>query len=103
MIIPSTASVIDMTADIEVTPIGPSQYDVRIVAGGKQTMHRVTVPDELLAALGVPTGSEDQVVRESFVFLLEREPPTSILREFRLDVISRYFPDYEDALRARLT
>jgi len=34
-------------------------------------------------------------VRESFRFLLEREPKESILREFDLSVIKRYFPDYD--------
>ena len=35
------------------------------------------------------------LVRRSFVFLLEREPKESILRSFDLPVIGRYFPDYE--------
>ena len=35
------------------------------------------------------------MVRRSFEFLLEREPPESILRSFDLTVIGRYFPDYE--------
>ena len=46
--------------------------------------------------------SED-VVRESFRFLLEREPSTSILPEFSLDEIGRYFPDYFQELPKRLT
>jgi hypothetical protein len=33
-------------------------------------------------------------VRRSFDFLLEREPPSSILRTFDLAVIGRYFPEY---------
>jgi hypothetical protein len=33
-------------------------------------------------------------VRASFRFLLDREPATSILARFSLDVISRYFPEY---------
>lgn len=49
-------------------------------------------------------GHEDleRVVRASFEFLLEREPASSILPEFSLDVIGRYFPEYEDELRRRL-
>ncbi len=43
-----------------------------------------------------------QWTRASFEFLLEREPATSILREFSLDVISRYFPGYPAEIRARL-
>jgi hypothetical protein len=41
-------------------------------------------------------------VRESFVFLLQREPPSSIMGKFSLDVIARYFPEYYDEMRRRL-
>ena len=41
-------------------------------------------------------------MRESFVFLLEREPASSIMSEFSLDVISRYFPEYVEELPERL-
>ncbi|HDZ54565.1 MAG TPA: hypothetical protein ENI19_03855 [Candidatus Nealsonbacteria bacterium] len=37
----------------------------------------------------------EELVRKSFEFLLEREPKESILREFNLNVISKYFPEYE--------
>ena len=40
----------------------------------------------------------EQLVEESFDFLLQREPKESILSEFDLSVISRYFPDYERAI-----
>ena len=39
--------------------------------------------------------SVEQLVADSFAFLLEREPKESILREFDLSVIKRYFPDYD--------
>jgi hypothetical protein len=45
----------------------------------------------------------EDVVRESFRFLLEREPSTSILPEFSLDDIGRYFPDYFQELPKRLS
>jgi hypothetical protein len=44
----------------------------------------------------------ERVVRLSFEFLLKREPASSIMREFSLDVIQRYFPEYEDELPFRL-
>jgi hypothetical protein len=37
-------------------------------------------------------------VADSFAFLLEREPKESILREFDLSVITRYYPEYERAI-----
>ena len=46
-------------------------------------------------------GTEDVVdlVRRSFEFLLEREPNGSILREFDLSTIERYFPEYAREIR----
>jgi hypothetical protein len=79
--------------DIIVTPLADRAYEV-VVDGGSR--HRVTVPERF--------GDDDleRVVRVSFEFLLEREPASSIMREFSLDVISGYFPEYEDELPRRL-
>ena len=79
--------------DIAITPAGEREYEVTVEGSSR---HRVTVPERF--------GGEDleRVVRESFEFLLEREPAASILPEFSLDVIGRYFPEYEDELPRRL-
>ena len=73
-------------------------FVVRTDAG---TEHVVTVPDEMLAdpVLG---HDPEGLIRESFGFLLEREPASSILTRFSLDVIARYFPEYPDEIRRRL-
>ena len=39
--------------------------------------------------------SAEQLVEDSFAFLLEREPSRSILAEFDLSTIKRYFPEYD--------
>jgi hypothetical protein len=39
--------------------------------------------------------SAEELVADSFGFLLEREPSASILKEFDLSVIRRYFPEYD--------
>jgi hypothetical protein len=39
--------------------------------------------------------SAEELVADSFAFLLEREPRASILKEFDLSVIRRYFPEYD--------
>ena len=44
-----------------------------------------------------PTG----LVERSIAFLLQREPPTSILRTFDLTAIGHFFPSYEATIRAR--
>ena len=53
------------------------------------------------ARQGAATSPED-LVRASFEFLLERERKESILRQFELPMISRYFPDFEDTIKRRL-
>jgi hypothetical protein len=89
-------------ADITVTPIGARKFHVLISDGALETTHHVTVPESLINELQLPEGTLDSVVRESFVFLLEREPASSIMRVFSLDVISGYFPEYKEKLSERL-
>jgi hypothetical protein len=89
-------------SEIEVTALEPGTYAVRVVEGGTATDHRVTATAPILQKLGVSDADPENVVRESFAFLLEREPATSILAEFSLDAISRYFPEYQEELHLRL-
>lgn len=88
--------------EIKVTPLEEGAYGVEVIEGNTPTTHRVTVPDSLLDRLGLADADREVVVRESFEFLLEREPPTSILQEFPLDAIERYFPEYPQELPRRL-
>jgi hypothetical protein len=53
-------------------------------------------------SLGVADLPEEELVRASFAFLLDREPAGSILPRFSLDIISRYFPEYPTELRQYL-
>ncbi len=89
-------------SDITVTAMGPGEFGVQVREGDTTTSHRVTVPDELLDELAIPDLDQERLVEESFAFLLEREPATSILADFPLTTISRYFPEYHDELRSRL-
>jgi hypothetical protein len=89
-------------SDISITALEEGAFGVEVVEGQRNTHHRVTVPPSLLEDLGLQGVEPQDVVRESFEFLLEREPPTSILNEFSLDVIGRYFPEYSDELPRRL-
>ena len=49
-----------------------------------------------------PGAEPADLIRESFRFLLEREPPDSILPRFDLTVIEEYFPEYRREIAARL-
>jgi hypothetical protein len=86
-------------AQITVTRQADGTFDVQTPAG---TSHQVSVPARFPASLGCGHVEPGELVRASFEFLLEREPATSILHEFSLDVISRYFPGYPAEIRARL-
>jgi hypothetical protein len=57
--------------------------------------HLVRVTEEELVRYGHGRGVEE-LVRASFRFLLEREPPSSILHAFDLSTISRYFPEFQE-------
>jgi hypothetical protein len=87
--------------EIVVSPLGGRDFEVGVRHRGQQTTHRVSVP-ERLGAVEVPADGLERAVRESFGFLLERESPASILREFSLSDISRYFPEYPRELARRL-
>lgn len=89
-------------ADITITAHGKREYDVRVRTDEEETSHRVSVPEDLIDELGLPEDDLERVVRESFEFLLEREPASSIMSEFSLDVIERYFPEYRRELPGRL-
>jgi hypothetical protein len=88
--------------DVSITPMGTRQFGVRVREGETETNHKVTVPESLIDDLQLADDDLERVVRESFHFLLEREPASSILPEFSLDVISSYFPEYSEELTTRL-
>ena len=73
---------------------------VHIDDGGSQTTHRVTLRHETYSAITSGAVSAEQLVLVSFRFLLDREPKESILPEFDLDVIERYFPEYRREISA---
>ena len=63
------------------------------------TTHTVTVTDQSLTDLTDNNVTKTQLLEFSFKFLLEREPNTSILSSFDINVISGYFSDYKDEVR----
>jgi hypothetical protein len=84
-----------MRIDVRCVPAaGGHRCEVDVVDGGSTSHHTVEVSTSELDRWGRGRSAED-LVRESFRFLLDREPKESILREFKLSVISRYFPDYD--------
>ena len=88
-------------SDIEVTP-ADGGYRVDVHQASRTTTHVVTVPTDLVIGVGWERAGAEALVRESFVFLLEREPASSILRRFSLGVIGDYFPEYRAEIRRRV-
>jgi hypothetical protein len=85
-------------AAITVTHRGGSVYDVTVDDGRGSTSHQVTVrpPD---VARYAPGWTAEALIEASFRFLLERESKESILRQFELPVIERYFPEFPQVIR----
>ena len=73
------------------------------VRNGGETHHRVFVTRSDLARLAPDAIDPIDLVRASLAFLLEHEPKESILPEFHLTDIGRYFPDYEREIGHRLS
>ncbi len=75
------------------------ECEVTVGADRGATQHRVAVTAAVLDALRPGTSDPEPLVRDSFAFLLEREPREAILRTFDLPVIGRYFPGWELEMR----
>ena len=69
------------------------------VAKTATTTHTVTVTDQSLSDLTDDNATKTQLLEFSFNFLLDREPNTSILSSFDINVISKYFSDYRNKVR----
>ena len=75
--------------------------EVQVGDDAAATHHEVTFQRDELEQLA-PDATPDELVRAAVGYLLEHEPRESILRQFELDVIGRYFPGWQDAVRARV-
>lgn len=85
-------------AELSIAPAGGGRFLVRVTEGSSSTTHTVTVTPQTIERLGW-SGTPEELIRKSFEFLLEREPKESILSEFEISVIGRYFPEYEETAR----
>ena len=64
------------------------------------TCHLVTLKDEIFQKLTQKKITKKKLINLSFEFLLKKEKNTQILREFELQVISEYFPDYMENIKS---
>lgn len=98
-------------AEISVSTVDPTAEDhwtfQVVVDDTRSTEHTVTmrrVDYERLTGETVKVGETDgpeRFIRESFQFLLDREPQGSILGQFDVTIIPRYFPEYEGVMMGK--
>jgi hypothetical protein len=74
-------------------------FTVVIGAGDNLTKHTVELQKEYYEKLTRGEILPEELINRSFEFLLEREPKESILREFNLQLITKYFPEYEKEIK----
>ena len=87
---------------LSITASDPHLYDVTLTHdSGATTQHQVTVPESLLAELGVSAAQEPLLVRASLTYLMERAP-SAVPERFDLDEIGRAVPEYTEEIMDRL-
>ena len=87
-----------MQRTITVKQSAADRFQVSVKDARSSSTHTVRVSADDLGRWGRGEDSAT-LVRRSFEFLLERESKESILKEFDLSVIQRYFPEYDRAMR----
>jgi hypothetical protein len=91
-----------MAARIEVENLKEGEFRVRVIENRSESIHRVTLTQDDYRRLSGGKIEPHELVRRSFDFLLAREPKESILPEFDLSLIGRYFPEYERELKRKI-
>ena len=79
-----------------------NDYAVTVDDRRGSTSHVVTVwPSDIERY--APGATPEELIEAAFAFLLEREPPQSILARFELPVIERYFPEFQRAMTSQFS
>lgn len=86
---------------IEVHRTDDETYTVKVLAD-RNTEHRVTMEDSYYRDLTNGDILPEELIQQSFQFLLERELNDEIFTSFDLAMIPMHFPEYEDEIRARI-
>ena len=85
-------------ASIKITEIEKDKFLVE-VSDNVKTSHNVVINDKVYKQLTNGVISKSKLLEKSFEFLLHREPNTSILTNFEIQIISQYFSDYANCVR----
>ena len=85
-------------ASIKITEIEKDKFLVE-VSDNVKSSHNVVISDKVYQELTNSMISKYELLEKSFAFLLDREPNTSILTNFEIQIISHYFTDYTNCVR----
>lgn len=85
-----------------VAPGEPAEFAVVIRDADGVTHHRVTMDEATRCRVFGETRAPEACIEAALRFLLDREPKESILREFDIRVIQRYFPGFESEIGSYL-
>lgn len=80
----------------------PLHFSVRVVDEAGESRHEVRMSRTTFKSLTKDSHSPEQCVDAAFRFLLDREPRQAILTRFDINLISTYFPDFEQILPSYL-
>ncbi|MDG2474429.1 MAG: hypothetical protein P8M50_04000 [Paracoccaceae bacterium] len=80
---------------IAVQKIDDNKFLVRINKD-TETRHIVIVSDEAHKNFSAGELTKEQLVKKSFLFLLQKERQTSILEKFNIEEIENYFPEFSN-------
>ena len=79
--------------EVLINNLSKDKFEI-LVNNKQKTIHQVYLSDEIHLDFTNNKISKEELIKFSFEFLLEREPNTSILSSFELNIISKYFPEY---------
>ena len=77
-------------------------FMVEVEVKGYKTTHKVHLDDDYYQRLTSGKIDKEELIKRSFEFLLDRESNRTILSEFDLQVINRYFPEYENVMKYQI-
>jgi hypothetical protein len=84
---------------IEVKKKDREEFRVTVEEKGASKEYMVTLEDSYYQDLTQGKITKEELIEKSFRFLLQRESKESILSQFNLKVIKRYFPEFEEEIR----
>ena len=86
---------------IDVKKLSDRVFEVNIDDPAKTT-HEVTIPEGYWESLTDKKISREDLIRETFEFMLERQSQEMILRKIDLLTVARNFPEYEMVIKRKI-